>query len=78
VEGPTDKLKIDALSVANVGSLLGHLAFDKTYGGDDDFADMVLVEDVSDHDRSPSRKGLFTPTLDFLEPRMLRNSPAVM
>jgi len=65
VEGPTDKLKIDATSGANTGSLLGHLASNRTGGKEDDFVDMPLLEDASDHDRSPSRQGLYTPTLDF-------------
>jgi len=78
VEGPTDKLKIDAPGGAKAGSLLGHLAFDKKGGGEDDFADMPPLEDASDHDRSPSRQGLSTRTSDFPEPGMLRNSPATM
>jgi len=44
---------------------LDHLASDKTGGVEDDFVDMPSLEDASDHDRSPSRKGLSTPTLDF-------------
>jgi len=81
VEGPTDKLKIDTLGRTNTGSLLGDLAFDKTGRVEDDFTDMPPLKDASDHsdhDRSPSRKGLSTPTLNFPEPRMLRNSPAAM
>jgi len=61
MEGPIDKLKLDAPSGANERSLLGHLASDKTDGGEDDFAYMPL-EDASDHDRSSPRQGLFTPT----------------
>jgi len=42
------------------------LASDKTDGGEDDFSDMPPLEDVSDHERSSPRKGLFTPTSDIL------------
>ena len=49
------KLTIDAPSRANAGSLLGHLPYDKTDGGEDDFADMPPLEDASDHDRSSPR-----------------------
>jgi len=55
VEGSTDKLNIDAPGGVNVGLLLKHLASDKTSGVEDDFANMPPLEDVSDHDRSPSR-----------------------
>jgi len=78
VEDPIDKLKIDAPGKANARSLLGHLAYDKTGGGEDDFADMPPLEDALDHDRSPSMKGLSTPTSNFPELGMLRNSLAVM
>jgi len=54
VEGPIDNLNIDALGGANVVSLLNHIAYDKTSGVEDDFADMPLIEDASDHERSPS------------------------
>ena len=39
---------------------------------------MPSLEDASDHDRSPPRQGLSTPTLDFPKSKMLRNSPVVM
>jgi len=52
VECPIDKLTTDAPGWANAGSLLGHLAYDKTNGGEDDFVDMPPLEDASDHDRS--------------------------
>jgi len=78
VEGSIDKLHIDALDMANAGSLLNQLASDKTGGVEDDFAYMPPLKDASDHDRSPSRQGLSTPTSNFPESRMLRNSPAVM
>jgi len=65
VEGPTDELNIDAPGGANVGPLLNHLASVKTGGVDDDFVDMSPLEDASNHDRSPSRQRLSTPTLDF-------------
>jgi len=71
-------LNIDASGRANTGSLLGNLASNKTSEVEDDFANMPLLEDASNHDRSPSRQGLFTPTSDFPEPMMLRNSPVVM
>ena len=74
-------LKTYALGGANAGSLLGHLAFDKTGGGEDDFAYMPPLEDASDHDRSSPRQMLFTPTSDtikVLESGMVRNSPVVM
>jgi len=63
---------------ANAGSLLGHLASDKTGGEEDDFVNMPPLEDTSYHDRSPSRQGLSTPTSDFPKSGMLRNSPVVM
>ncbi|XP_068466565.1 uncharacterized protein [Phaseolus vulgaris] len=66
VEGLIDKLKVDATSGVNVGSPLGHLASDKTSGGEDDLADMPPLEDASDHDRSSPKQGLSTPTLDSL------------
>jgi len=65
MEGFTDKLNIDAPGGTNVGSFLGHLAYEKTGGVEDDFADMPPFEDASDHDRSPSRQGLPTPTSNF-------------
>jgi len=43
VEGHIDKLTIDAPGEANAGSHLGHLASDKTYGGEDDFVDMPRI-----------------------------------
>ena len=78
VERPTDKFYIDAPGGANVGSLLGHLASDKTNEVEDDFADMPPIEYSSDHERSTSRQGLPTLTLDFPELGMLRNSLDVM
>jgi len=78
MEGPIDNLTIDAPDWANVGSLLGHLAYDKTDGGKDDFVDMLPLENASDHDRSSPRQGLFTPTLDISKPGLVRSSPAVM
>ena len=78
MEGPTDKLKIDALGEANARSLLGHLASDKPGRMVDDFADMPLLKDALHHDRSPSTQGLSTPTSDFPELGMIRNSPIVM
>jgi len=55
VEGSTDILKVDALGGVNAGSPLGHLAYDKTGGVEDDFAYMTLPEDASDHDKSSPR-----------------------
>jgi len=81
MEGPIGNLTTDAPGEANAGSLLGHLSYDKTNGGDDDFVDMPPLEDVSDHDRSSPRHRLFTPTSDTVkvsEPGMVRNSPVVM
>jgi len=60
------------------GLMQGHLASDKTYGGEDDFADMPPLEDTSNHYRSSPKQGLFTPTLDISESGMVKNSPAVM
>ena len=40
---------------ANTESLLGHLAYNKIGGVEDDFTYMTPLEDASDHDRSPSR-----------------------
>ena len=71
-------MTIDAPGGTNAESLLGHLASDKKYGGEDDFADMSSLEDASDHDRSSPKQSLFTPTLDISEPGMVRNSPAFM
>jgi len=78
VEGPIDKLTIDAPVGANVGSLLGHLAYDKTDGGENHFAYMPPLEDASNHDKSSPKQRLFTPTSNISEPGMVRNSPAVM
>ena len=78
VEGPIDKLTIDAPGKANAELLLDYLASDKTDGGKNDFVDMPPLEDASDHDRSSPRQGLFTPTSDISEPGMVRNSPIVM
>ena len=81
MEGPIGNLTTNAPGEANAGSLLGHLSYDKTNGGEDDFSYMPPLEDVSDHDRSSPRQGLFTPTSDtirVLEPGMVRNSPVVM
>jgi len=72
VEGPTDNSNFVVPVEANAGSPLGHLAFDKPRGLEDDFADMPPLEDASDH---KSRKGLSTHTLDFPEQGML---PVVM
>jgi len=77
VEGPIDKLKTNASSGVNAGSLLGHYAFDKIDEGADDFADMPPLEDALDHDRSSPRQGLFTPTLDISEQGMVKNSHAL-
>ena len=55
VEDPIVKLTTDAPSRANAWSFLGHLASDKTNGGEDDFANMPPFEDVSNHDRSSPR-----------------------
>jgi len=60
---------------------LGHLAFNKTDGGEDDFADMASLKDASDHDKSSPRQGLFIPTSDTImvsKLGMVRNSPTVM
>jgi len=81
VEGPIGNLTTDAPDGSNAGSLLGHLASDKTYVGEDDFANMPPLEDASDHDRSSPRQGLFTltsNTVRVLEPGMVRNSPTIM
>jgi len=81
VEGCIGNLKVDAPDGANAGSLLDHLASNETDGGEDDFADMPLLEDASDHDRSSPRQGLFTPTFDTVKVSklgMLRNSLVVM
>ena len=77
MEGPIDKLTTDAFGGANAGSLLSHLAYDKTDGGDD-FAYMPALEDASDHDWSPPKQGLFSPTSNNSELRMVRNSPVVI
>jgi len=78
VEGLTDKLKVDAPGGANAGSPLGHIASDKTVGVEDDFAYMPPLGDASDHDKSSPRQELSTPTSNFPELGMLRNSPAIM
>jgi len=46
--------------------------------GKGNIAYMSPLEDASDHDRSPSRQGLSTPTSNFPELGMLKNSPVVM
>jgi len=56
VEGPIGNLTVDVPGEANAGSFLGHLAYDKTIVGEDDFAGMPPLKDVSDHDRSSPRK----------------------
>jgi len=74
-------LTTNAPGGTNAGSLLGHIASDKIDRGEDDFADMPHLEDVSDHDRFSPRQGLFTPTSDTIrvsESGMARNSPVVM
>ena len=43
MEGPTDKLNIDAPSGANVGPLFGHLASNKIGIVKNDFADMPRI-----------------------------------
>jgi len=73
--------RINAPGGAIVGSLLSYLASDKTDGGEDDFADMPILEDASDHDRSSLIQGLFTPTSDtvrVLNSGTVRNSPTFM
>ena len=49
-----------------VEGFIDKLKVDETGGGEDDFADMPPLEDVSDHDRSSPKQGLSTPTLDLL------------
>jgi len=78
VEDPIDKLTTNAPGGANSNPLLGHLAYDKTNGGEDDFADMPPHEDALFHDRSSPRQGLFTSTSDISKPGMVRNSPSIM
>ena len=64
MEDPIGNLATNAPGGVNAGSLLGHLASDKTDGGDNDFVDMPSLKDASDHDRSSPRQGFFTPTFD--------------
>jgi len=66
VEGPIGNLTIDVPGGTNVGSHLGPLDSDKTDGGEDDFADMFLLEDASDHERSSPMQGLSSPTSDIV------------
>jgi len=81
MEGPIGNLAIDVPGRTNAGSLLGHLAYDKPDGGENDFADMPPLENALDIDRSSPKQGLSTPTSDIvrvLELGMERDSPALM
>ena len=57
-----------------VEGLIDKLKVDETGGGEDVFADMPLLEDASDHDRSSPKQGLSTPTLDSLAVMQAKDS----